>query len=187
MRIFKPQDRVSVVKRYWQIRCSHRLVRLTPSRISGRLEGGIVWCAWTLGKHVRRPWSCRCSWGRPEILRAPPRDGKDVGLNMADRPQVQDRWRLESSGAGPMAGRTDGGGRRVSPGFGAYVSSAVLQQSVPWYSGSVAMEMASPRARRQRRDAVGVSLCLVNRWSTPYFLPCAESWQKVKLAGCGDM
>ena len=88
MRIFKPQDRVSVVKRYWQIRCSHRYGSLTPSQAGSRAElYGVIGLAeaWSTSMVVQT------QLGRPEILRAPPRDGKDVGLNMADRPQVQDR------------------------------------------------------------------------------------------------
>jgi hypothetical protein len=73
--------------------------------------------------------------GRPEILRAPSRDGKDVGLDMVDRRQVQDSWRLESSpGDGPMAGRTDGKRPRQDCGMSelhyAAVSCTVVLQAV---------------------------------------------------------
>jgi hypothetical protein len=73
----------------------------------------------------------RLQLGRPEILRATPRDGKDVGLDMADRPQVQDRWRLESSGAGPMAGRTDGRRPRQDSGS-CKLHYAAAVGTVPW-------------------------------------------------------
>ena len=57
--ISKVQDRVCVVKRARKIKCSHRYLSLTPSyhrQARGRN-------CMDSRRRIRRPWSCRGSWG----------------------------------------------------------------------------------------------------------------------------
>ena len=90
----------------WQIRCSHRLVSLTPLKVSGRLEGGSsAWCDWTRGSmldlHGRAGATGEAGNSASSVQGWQRRWTRHGGQTTSSRS-------MESSG-GPIAGRTEGG------------------------------------------------------------------------------